>query len=169
MNSSISNSLKWLFYLMHFPYSSWTKGASQGMKGRWPHWWTSSCSTHKVLRVCVCMCPSERLGRAPVDCGSLLHRGWEREFYSVWLLKDGSCNWPSTRSLSSLEAGRGGGLNSRCGAQCQCFFPLSLGFYLAVKKHTEAYWALVGVLKMSPLVLLCAFWSCNMDILRERH
>ena len=75
MNSSISNSLKWLFYLMHSPYSSWTEGASQGLRRGGPCWWTSSRThthkhTHTVLWVCVHACVPRRDSGAPVDRGS---------------------------------------------------------------------------------------------------
>lgn len=114
-----------------------------------PSWWTSSC-THKVLQACACMCPSERLvGSSRLSL--LLHGGWEQQFYSVWLLKNGRCNWPCTRSLSSLEAGQGEALT--------IFF--SLGVYLAEKRYKEACQALVAVLKMSPMAPLCARMCCD--------
>ena len=61
MSSSISNSLKWLFYLMLFPYSS-LSGASREDEGRW--------SPLMDVQLCACVCPPETPG-APVDCGSV--------------------------------------------------------------------------------------------------
>lgn len=66
MNSSISNSLKWLFYLMHFPYSSWSK---PGDEGRWPPV-DGRPVAHIKCSKRVPACVPRRDSWAPVDCRS---------------------------------------------------------------------------------------------------
>lgn len=66
MNSSISNSLKWLFYLMHFPYSSWTRRASLGDEGRWSP--GEGCPVSRSVNVS--MWPLERDLWTRADCDS---------------------------------------------------------------------------------------------------
>lgn len=143
MNSSISNSLKWLFYLMHFPYSSWTQGVSLGIRGDGP---VDGCPVTRtkfpLVRASVRPCRDNRCWGGSHLIVTPLYGEGETDFYSIWMPNDGSRNWPCSHSPSSLGAGQEASLTIGKGRTASAFSkPLSV--YLTVKKHKEACWALV--------------------------
>lgn len=157
MNSSISNPLKWLFYLMHFPYSSWTKGERQGMKGDGPV--DGHAVAHTKCTKCVPACVSWWDSGGLRSIVTPLHRAWE-QFYSGWLLRNGSCNWPRTHTHSPVIRGRPRGrLNNRCGAHCQCFSLFlwaPIWQWKGIRRHVRLWWRIKNVAHGSAL---CVYLS----------